>query len=206
VARFRLIPREEKFYTDFLTLADHIVSAAGLLAEMLATETPDWEVARQIQQIEHECDNVAHAIIQRLNRTFVTPIDREDIHALARSLDDVIDAIDAAATVIRRYRVAPVRYGARELATVIAQSSHQVRMAVDALERKKGVHERAVEVNRLENEADRMHDEALRRLFEEERDPIAVIKWKEVLDYLEEATDRCEDVANVLEGVVVKHG
>lgn len=206
MARFRLIPREEKFYTDFLTLADHIVSAAGLLAEMLATETPDWEVARQIQQIEHECDNVAHAIIQRLNRTFVTPIDREDIHALARSLDDVIDAIDAAATVIRRYRVAPVRYGARELATVIAQSSHQVRMAVDALERKKGVHERAVEVNRLENEADRMHDEALRRLFDEERDPIAVIKWKEVLDYLEEATDRCEDVANVLEGVVVKHG
>jgi uncharacterized protein len=206
VARFRLIPREEKFYTDFLTLADHIVSAAGLLAEMLATETPDWEVARQIQQIEHECDNVAHAIIQRLNRTFVTPIDREDIHALARSLDDVIDAIDAAATVIRRYRVAPVRYGARELATVIAQSSHQVRMAVDALERKKGVHERAVEVNRLENEADRLHDEALRRLFEEERDPIAVIKWKEVLDFLEEATDRCEDVANVLEGVVVKHG
>lgn len=206
MARFRLIPREEKFYTDFLTLADHIVSAAGLLAEMLATETPDWEVARQIQQIEHECDNVAHAIIQRLNRTFVTPIDREDIHALARSLDDVIDAIDAAATVIRRYRVAPVRYGARELATVIAQSSHQVRMAVDALERKKGVHERAVEVNRLENEADRLHDEALRRLFEEERDPIAVIKWKEVLDFLEEATDRCEDVANVLEGVVVKHG
>lgn len=206
MARFRLIPREEKFYTDFLTLADHIVSAAGLLAEMLATETPDWEVARQIQQIEHECDNVAHAIIQRLNRTFVTPIDREDIHALARSLDDVIDAIDAAATVIRRYRVAPVRFGARELATVIAQSSHQVRMAVDALERKKGVHERAVEVNRLENEADRIHDEALRRLFEEERDPIAVIKWKEVLDYLEEATDRCEDVANVLEGVVVKHG
>jgi predicted phosphate transport protein (TIGR00153 family) len=206
VARFRLIPREEKFYTDFLTLADHIVSAAGLLAEMLATETPDCEVARQIQQIEHECDNVAHAIIQRLNRTFVTPIDREDIHALAKSLDDVIDAIDAAATVIRRYRVAPVRFGARELATVIAQSSHQVRMAVDALERKKGVHERAVEVNRLENEADRIHDEALRRLFEEERDPIAVIKWKEVLDYLEEATDRCEDVANVLEGVVVKHG
>lgn len=206
MARFRLIPREEKFYTDFLALADHIVSAAGLLAEMLATETPDWEAARQIQQIEHECDNVAHAIIQRLNRTFVTPIDREDIHALARSLDDVIDAIDAAATVIRRYRVAPVRFGARELATVIAQSSHQVRMAVDALERKKGVHERAVEVNRLENEADRIHDEALRRLFEEERDPIAVIKWKEVLDYLEEATDRCEDVANVLEGVVVKHG
>ena len=206
MARFRLIPREEKFYTDFLVLSDRIVAAAVVLDGMLATETPDWEAAFQIHDIEQECDVIAHGIIQRLNRTFVTPIDREDIHQLARSLDDVIDAIDAAAAVIRRYRVTPVRYGARELSTIIARSTHQVRMAVDALERKVGVHERAVEVNRLENEADRMHDEALRRLFEEERDPITVIKWKEVLDFLEEATDRCEDVANVLEGVVVKHG
>lgn len=203
---FRLIPREEKFYTDFLALSDQIVAAAAVLDGMLATETPDWEAALQIHDIEQQCDGITHTIIQRLNRTFVTPIDREDIHQLARSLDDVIDAIDAAAAVIRRYRVTPVRYGARELALIIARSTHQVRMAVDALERKVGVHERAVEVNRLENEADRMHDEALRRLFEEERDPIAVIKWKEVLDFLEEATDRCEDVANVLEGVVVKHG
>ena len=206
MARFRLIPREEKFYTDFLALSDQIVAAAGLLDAMLATETPDWDTARRIHDIENECDGIAHAIIQRLNRTFVTPIDREDIHELARSLDDVIDAIDAAATVIARYKVSPVRYGARELAAIIARSTHQVRMAVDALERKTGVHERAVEVNRLENEADRDHDEALRRLFEEEQDPIAIIKWKEVLDFLEEATDRCEDVANVLEGVVVKHG
>ena len=198
MARFRLIPREEKFYTDFLALADQIVSAAGLLDGMLATDPPDWEAARQIQQIEHECDGIAHAVIQRLNRTFVTPIDREDIHELARSLDDVIDAIDAASTVIRRYRVAPVRFGARELATIIAKSTHQVRMAVDALERKHGVHERAVEVNRLENEADRGRDEALRRLFDEERDPIAVMKWKEVLDFLEEATDRCEDRNSVV--------
>ena len=206
MARFRLIPREEKFYTDFLALADQIVAAAAALDRMLATEIPDWEVALQIHDIENDCDGITHAIIQRLNRTFVTPIDREDIHQLARSLDDVIDAIDAAATVIRRYRVMPVRYGARELATIIVKSTHKVRMAVDALERKHGVHEHAVEVNRLENEADRMHDEALRRLFEEEHDPITVIKWKEVLDFLEEATDRCEDVADVLEGVVVKHG
>jgi uncharacterized protein len=99
-----------------------------------------------------------------------------------------------------------VRYGARELASVIARSTAEVRMAVEALERRTGVHERAVEVNRLENEADRVHDQALSRLFEEEKDALAVIKWKEVLDFLEEATDRCEDVANVLEGVVVKHG
>jgi predicted phosphate transport protein (TIGR00153 family) len=206
VARFRLIPREEKFYADFIALADHLVSGATQLERMLASETPDWDAAGAIQAIEHDCDTIAHEIFQRLNRTFVTPIDREDIHALATSLDDVMDAIDAAATVIRRYRVSPVRFGARELAGVIAQSASQLHLAVEALERRNGVHGRAVEVNRLENEADRVHDEALRRLFEEERDPITIIKWKEVLDFLEEATDRCEDVANVLEGVVVKHG
>ena len=206
MARFRLIPREEKFYADFIALADQLVTAAGLLERMLAPDPPDWSLAHQIQDVEHHCDTITHEIIQRLNRTFVTPIDREDIHSLAKSLDDVMDAIDAASSVIRRYRVAPVRYGARELASVIVRSSDQVRMAVAALERKTGVHGLAVEVNRLENEADRLHDEALSRLFEEEKDPIAIIKWKEVLDFLEEATDRCEDVADVLEGVVVKHG
>lgn len=206
MARFRLIPREEKFYADFIALADQLVTGAGLLERMLAANPPDWTLADQIQQVEHDCDAITHEIIQRLNRTFVTPIDREDIHSLAKSLDDVMDAIDAASSVIRRYRLAPTRYGARELANVIARSSDQVRVAVAALERKTGVHGPAVEVNRLENEADRLHDDALRRLFEEEKDPITVMKWKEVLDYLEEATDRCEDVSDVLEGVVVKHG
>jgi predicted phosphate transport protein (TIGR00153 family) len=206
VARFRLIPREEKFYSDFTALADQLVTGASLLERMLASDPPDWSLAEEIHRVENECDSITHEVIQRLNRTFVTPIDREDIHSLAKSLDDVMDAIDAASSVIRRYRVAPVRFGARELAGVIAKSSDQVRMAVAALERRTGVHGLAVEVNRLENEADRVHDDALRRLFEEEKDPIAIIKWKEVLDFLEEATDRCEDVANVLEGVVVKHG
>lgn len=206
MAAFRLIPREEKFYADFVALADQLVSAAGELDRMLSSDTPLWDVATEIRRIEQGCDTIAHEIFQRLNRTFVTPIDREDIHALASSLDDVMDAIDAAAAVIGRYRVAPVRFGARELAGIIVISTGQVRKAVQALERKTGVHELVVEVNRLENEADRVHDEALRRLFDEEKDPITVIKWKEVLDYLEEATDRCEDVADVLEGVVVKHG
>ena len=206
MAAFRLIPREEKFYDDFLALADQIVKGATLLEEMLASDPPKWDAASAIKDVEPECDGITHTIIQRLNRTFVTPIDREDIHELARSLDDVMDAIDAAAAVIRRYRVTPIRFGARELANIIANSTHQVRMAVEALERRNGVHVRAVEVNRLENEADRLHDEAVTRLFDEETDPISVMKWKEVLDFLEEATDCCEDVANVLEGVVVKHG
>lgn len=204
--RFRLIPREEKFFADFITLADRIVSGATLLERMLASDPPAWDMALQIKQVESECDALTHNIIQRLNSTFVTPIDREDIHALAKSLDDVMDAIDAAAAVTRRYRMAQLRYGARELASLTWQSTMQVKVAVEALERKKEVHQVAVEVNRLENAADDIHDEALRRLFEEEKDAITVIKWKEVLDLLEEATDRCEDCANVLEGVVVKHG
>jgi hypothetical protein len=204
--RFRLIPREEKFYSDFVALADRIVSGATLLEKMLASDPPAWDMALQIKQVETECDGLTHNIILRLNSSFITPIDREDIHGLAKSLDDVMDAIDAAASVTRRYRIAQLRYGARELASLIWQATMQVKVAVEALEQRKGVHELAVEVNRLENAADDVHDEALRRLFEEEKDALTVIKWKEMLDLLEEATDRCEDCANVLEGVVVKHG
>jgi uncharacterized protein Yka (UPF0111/DUF47 family) len=204
--RFRLIPKEEKFFEDFTALADRIVSGATLLERMLASDPPDWDTALQIRQIENECDALTHNIIQRLNSTFVTPIDREDIHALAKSMDDVMDAIDAASGVLRRYKMASLRYGTRELASLTWQATMQMKVAVEALDRRVGVHERAVEVNRIENAADDVHDEALRRLFEEERDAITLIKWKEVLDLMEEATDRCEDVANVLESVVVKHG
>jgi uncharacterized protein len=206
VFRLRLIPKEEKFFADFVALADRIVSGATLLEKMLSSDPPAFEIALQIRGVEHECDSLTHQIIQRLNRTFVTPIDREDIHTLATSLDDVMDAIDAAATVVRRYRISSLRYGARELASLAWQSAMQVRVMCEALEKRKGVHDLAIEVNRLENAADDVLDEALRRLFEEEKNAITVMKWKEMLDLLEEATDRCEDVANVLEGVVVKHG
>jgi predicted phosphate transport protein (TIGR00153 family) len=203
--KFRLIPREEKFFDDFIALAAEIRRGASVLQEMLAPEQPIWDKADEIKEVEHKCDFLTHEIIQRLHRTFVTPLDREDIHALARSLDDVMDAIDASATIVRLYHIAEVRADARELARIIMASAEQVVKAIKALEQRKGVAEPAVEINRLENEADRAHQAALRRLFEEERDPIIIIKWKEILDFLEDATDRCEDVANVLEGVVVKH-
>jgi len=178
---------------------------ASVLQEMLAPDPPIWDKADEIKEIEHRCDNLTHEIIQRLHRTFVTPLDREDIFALARSLDDVMDAIDASASIVRLYHISKVRQDARDLAQIIKASADQVVKAMTELERRKGVAEPAVEINRLENEADRAHQNAVRKLFEEERDPIQIIKWKEILDFLEEATDRCEDVANVLEGVVVKH-
>ncbi len=203
---FRLIPREERFYTDFQALADELKRGAKLLEDMLAPDQPDWDKADSIKEVEHKCDFLTHEVIQRLNRTFVTPLDREDIHALARSLDDVMDAIDASATLVRLYRLTSVRFGARELAGIISESAHQVRLALEALEQNKGLITHAVEINRLENEADRVHQQAVSRLFDDERDPLVVMKWKETLDFLEDATDRCEDVANVLEGVMVKHG
>lgn len=206
MVRFRLIPREEKFYTDFIAMADELRTGARMLEEMLAPEPPIWDKADEIKEIEHKCDFLTHEIIQRLNRTFVTPIDREDIHELARSLDDIMDAIDDSAWFVRLYRIDKVRFGARELARIISTSTDQVRLAMEALELRRGIAERAVEIHRLENEGDRTYQQAMRRLFEEEKDPVAIIKWKEILDFLEGATDRCEDVANVLEGVVVKHG
>jgi len=203
---FRLIPREEKFFTDFQALADELKHGARLLEEMLTPEHPAWEKADEIKEVEHKCDQLTHEIIQRLNRTFVTPLDREDIFNLARSLDDVMDAIDAAGSLVRLYRLDSVRVGARELARIVTASTDQVRLAVGAMQEHKGLMPHAIEVNRLENEADRVHHQAVSKLFEEERDPLTIIKWKETFDFLEDASDRCEDVANVIEGVMVKHG
>ena len=202
---FRLIPRNEDFYAQFSALAEQLRVGSGLLEAMLGAEPVLWDKADEIKEVEHKCDHLTHQIIQRLNSTFVTPIDREDIHALAKSLDDVMDAIDASAKVVRLYKIVNVRYGARELAGVVTLSVDQVRLALGALEKRSGVAALAVEINRLENEADRIHEGALRRLFDQESDPVMIIKWKEILDFLEDATDRCEDVANLLEGVVVKN-
>jgi hypothetical protein len=206
LARFRLIPREEKFYDDFKSMADELKRGARLLESMLAVDPPLADKAHEIKEVEHKCDFLTHEIIQRLNKTFVTPIDREDIHELAKTLDDVMDAIDNAASLIPLYKIDKVRPGARELTRIIIQQCDEIRVAVEALEEKKGVLERAIEINRLENEADRIHKNAISQLFDEEPNPIVVMKWKELYDLLEEATDACEDVANLLENVVVKHG
>jgi uncharacterized protein Yka (UPF0111/DUF47 family) len=141
---FRLIPREEKFFADFLAMADELRKGARLLEEMLAVDKPVWDKADEIKEVEHKCDFLTHEIIQRLNRTFVTPIDREDIHELARSLDDVMDAIDASAAVVRLYRLDSVRFGARELARPKADRLQPVE-----------THERGRRVNRIHDIVER---------------------------------------------------
>ena len=206
MARFSLIPREGRFFQDFVGLSEEIRTGARALKQMMSEDPPDLGKADTIKDIEHACDGRTRAIIDRLNRTFVTPLDREDIHALAGSLDDVMDAIDAAAAVSRLYKITHVRPGAKRLADIICDSTDRITEALQALEERRGVLELAARVNQLEREADRVHQDAIVALFDEERDPISVIKWKEILDFLEAATDRCEDVGNLLEGVVVKHG
>lgn len=203
---FSLVPRSEHFFEDFLGLAKEIRDGARLLKQMMSSDPPDMTKADAIKDIEHTCDQRTRAIIDRVNRTFVTPLDREDIHALAISLDDVMDAIDAAAAVTRLYKIPHIRPGARRLADLICESMDRITEALGALEKRHGVLEIAARVNQLEREADRVHQDSIVGLFDQEQDPITVIKWKEIFDFLEEATDRCEDVGNLLEGIVVKHG
>ena len=203
---FSLIPRSEHFFDDFVGLSEEIRSGARLLKQMMSSDPPDMSKADAIKDVEHNCDGRTRGIIDSVNRTFVTPLDREDIHALAISLDDVMDAIDAAAAVTRLYKIDRIRPGARRLADIVCESMDRITEALGALEKRRGgVLEIAARVNQLEREADRVHQDAIVALFDEERDPITVIKWKEIFDFLEEATDRCEDVANVVEGVLVKH-
>ena len=204
--RLSFIPRDEQFFELFNEMADEIRSAAQMLEGMLATDPPDVSKVDAIKDAEHRCDALTHDAIQRLHRTFVTPFDREDLYALASSLDNVMDAIDAAAAMVRLYKITVIRPGARELARTVSNSADRLHSALDSLAKKKPVQPHAVEINRLENEADRAYQVAIAALFETESDPIMIIKWKELLDMLEQITDACEDVANVIEGVVVKHG
>jgi predicted phosphate transport protein (TIGR00153 family) len=204
--RFSLIPREEQFFTLYMAVTEEIKAAAGQLEEMLSGERPDDSKVDLIKDAEHRCDTLTHDTIQRLHRTFITPFDREDLYAMATSLDDVMDAIDHAASLVRNYHITVVPRGARELAHVVSQSAERLDAAMDALATKAPVQPHTVEINRLENEADRAYQTAIQALFETESDPIRLIKAKDLLDVLEEITDCCEDVANVIEGVVVKHG
>lgn len=202
---FRLIPREEKFFADFVEMAGEIRKGAQVLAEMLEPEHPVWEKAQAIKTVEHRCDEISDDVLQRLHRTFVTPIDREDIHALLSALDDVIDDIDASADMLRLYRIEAVRPAARELSRHIVEACNEMHRGMEALASGKGMAQAVREISNIENKADGAYTTGVGTLFEQEKDPIQVIKWKEILDMLEGATDRCKDVAKVLQAIHVKH-
>jgi uncharacterized protein len=202
---WKIIPREEKFFDMFNIMAENANDTAALLVEMMESFDRLQERAFAIKGKEHLGDSQIHDLITRLNSTFITPMDREDIHQLASAIDDIIDLADAAANKVVIFDHHEKIAAAPELARVLRLQTQELAKAVRALPQQDRILESCIEVHRLENEADRIFQEAIRKLFREEKDPIQLIKIKEILESIERATDTCEDVANVLEAITVKN-
>ncbi len=206
--RFPLIPKNYRFYDLFEQSAHNLVSAAEVMADLMEHfENVDMKTAR-MKELERVGDGIIHQIVEQLHRTFVTPLEREDITALAQNMDDVMDYMEGATTAIRIYGMKRPTAAARAVADLVRLQTVQVEKAVPKLRQRsqlKSVLEHCVEIQRLENEADTLFLDAMARLFDEEPSAVEIIKWREVYDQLERATDSCEHVANVLEGIVLKY-
>ncbi len=205
----RLLPRDEKFFDLFTAVATITVEAARLQQDLLrADSNRRGAIVDQIKRLEHQADQVTHDVVTRLDRVFITPLDREDIHELASRLDDVIDLIDGTARRLLIFHAGASPDGATLIADVIARATEQLQVAVAALEQNKArtVLDACVQVKRLEEEGDALYHEWLARLFEGVPDALQVIKWKEIYDNLEKTLDCIEDAGNVLESISIKHG
>ncbi len=202
---FSILPKEEAFFELFKKAARNVIEGSRLLKDLMEDYTNSQEKIARIKEVEHIGDGITHDIAMRLNQTFITPIDREDIHDLASALDDILDAIEAVADRFAIYKIEQPTPCAVRLADILYQASVAVGRGVDRIGMShEEVKEYSVAVNSLENEADRVSRDAISALFENETNPIAVIKWKEIYETFEEGTDRCEDVANVIECIVLK--
>jgi predicted phosphate transport protein (TIGR00153 family) len=200
----RLIPHETKFFELFAELSGNLTEGAKLLRTILEDPRDLAMRVEQVQAIEHKGDRATHAIITKLNQTFITPFDREDIHRLASSLDDVLDYVNSAAVRLVMYKISAPPKVAADLAALIVLQCEELAHGVSLLEKNGHVMEHCAEVNRLEDQADFVSRRAIADLFENEHDPIQLIKLKELYEVLEFATDKAEDAANVLEAIVVK--
>jgi len=209
MVKISLRPREQKFFDLFEEATDNINKSAKALKEMIDTwQFIDSRVA-EITELEHRGDTITHQIISLLHRTFVTPFDREDIAMLAHTMDDVVDFIHSTADSMFIYKISSPTNRAKELADIIVQATTVLNSAICGLRRRsdfKKMLEQCVEINRLENMADRVYRAAIGELFDNTSDIPLIIKWREIYDHMESATDRAEDVADVLEGVALKHG
>ncbi|HVF57670.1 MAG TPA: DUF47 family protein [Pyrinomonadaceae bacterium] len=206
MARFSLIPKEEQYFSLFRQMTSYIFDASKALSEMLADNDGDYKAhVRNIKSIEHSCDELIHTIVKKLNTSFITPFDREDIYMLAGGLDDIADLIDDAARAMVMYNVHESTEYARQFADVIQRMAVQLHEVVSSLERPGGIAPRLVEMHRLENEGDEIYHKAIAELFMDTPDPLTVIKWKEIYEKLESTIDRCESVANIIESVIIKN-
>src|SRR6266403_262552 len=201
-----LLPREEKFFAYFQQQVKYICQAADLLVQgAQAGNAHLASAAHQIQALEQQADNVIHEIYTRLNSTFITPLDPEDIHSLSSHLDDVLDGIEDAAYRMVAYRVEPIPHMVVEVCQIVYSCAQALEEAFQALSAKKPVLPYCIEVNRLEEVADQLVRDAVSELFRSESDPITLLKMKEIYEFLEQTTDNCEDVADALQNVAVKH-
>ncbi|MBV9772423.1 MAG: DUF47 domain-containing protein [Gemmatimonadetes bacterium] len=200
-----LIPRDEKFFDLFSALAERLAGSAKLIHQLFADPQNLTQHVQAIKDLEHEADNLTHDVIDRLDRSFVTPLDREDIHLLASRLDDVIDLLDGTARRAQMFHITETREPARRLSEVLVRAADCIVVAVAGMKNQKVVVERARELKQLEEEGDAIYHSAIGDLFAGSPDALEVIKWKDLYDKLEDALDQCEDVANVLESISIKN-
>ena len=200
-----VLPRDEKYFERFTEMAQRIHESAQILDQFFNKAAPVSTVADQIKRLEHECDEISHDILRGIDRTFITPIDREDIHRLAVRLDDVIDLIDGTVRRLSVFNISEPTPAGRKLSAIIVQATGEMVEAVGALRKQKGVIDHCIRIKKFENEGDIAYQEAVGSLFRETISPIEVIKWKDVYENMEECIDHCETVAHVLESVVLKH-
>jgi predicted phosphate transport protein (TIGR00153 family) len=201
----RLIPRDEEFFGMFAELARRVTAAAKIVHQLFQDPEDLHKYVTAIKEVEHQADNLTHDVISRINTTFVTPLDREDIHMLASRLDDVIDLLDGTARRAAMFRIKEAREPAQMLAAVLVRASARIEEAVVGMKRSALVIEKARDIKSLEEEWDAIYHLAVGSLFDGDPDPLEVIKWKELYDTLERALDQCEDVANVLESISLKN-
>src|SRR5580704_13454900 len=201
----RLIPKDVSFFALFAQTSENLIACARVLVDLFADYHNVEEKIREIRRIEHVGDDLTHGIMTKLNQTFITPFDREDIHRLASSIDDVLDYINSAAARISMYKITDPPSAAGSLARLILLQSQELSKAVSLMQKNGDVLQHCVEINRLENEADQVSREAIARLFEHEKDPINLIKIKEIIKNLEIATEKAEDATDVLWTVVPKN-
>jgi uncharacterized protein len=205
VVALRLRPTDTSFYDLFTVSAQHIVTGAGLLAEMITEGADREDVAKRMREAEHVCDENTHAIVRKVNSSFVTPFDREDIYSLASGLDDVMDDLDEVVDLILLYEVVRLPAEFLTLVEVIQRCAEITAGAMPNVRTMTGLDEYWIEINRLENEGDRLYRRAVADLFSGEHRAMDVLKWKEVIENLEEALDGLENVANIIESTVLKH-
>lgn len=205
---FRITAKEEVFFDLFVETAENTCKSARMLEELMNNYVDIEARIKAIEETEHECDRRIHKILKLLNKSFITPIDREDIYLIAKELDNITDAIEATAHRFRMLNVKFIREDAKKLASLIVACTSELKGVMCEIKNMKKstiLEKRVIEVNRIEDEADEIYRNAITRLFVTEKDAVEVIKWKEIYEYLESTLDACEDVANIVEGVVMKH-